>query len=459
MLSIRLGELARVINGRLIRGSPNQLIQKATYLTSDYLSHKIFFFPTRYLSSKFRLGELGYKKSLGVVTTPAYFRHIPTHHPLILVDHAEEALFRLARYERAKLRTLFIGITGSSGKTTTKDMLASILRQRYYTYRSIASYNVASVIPTHIFKLTPRHQVAVIEMGLGKLGGIAMQCSLAKPKIGVVTHIGEAHCGQIGNSIENVIKGKQEIIDGLMPGGFLVLNADDRRSRRLSTQQYRGKVVTFGIKEAATYTAKHVQYTKKGMRFYVHGYPFSLSVFGLHNVYNALAAIAVAKSLQVSNAQIQQGLYQYQAPPMRLQKMVGRGGSLILNDAYNANPTSMIEGLKVLKHLSTKRNSIAVLGSMKGLGSFTRQAYARVGQSIARHLHPDQLITIGKPGLVGYIAEIAIQNGYPKKQVHTFRNQNKAIRYLRHTIDNKSVLYFKASRADAFEYMVRTLKR
>lgn len=456
MFHINLGQIARVIGGRLLRGNPNTLVQGAVYLSTKYLSSsKIFFFGTKYMSKKVTLDSLRSSQSAGIITTSTYQHRIPKHHPVIVVSNIDVALWKLAFYQRSRIKALVVGITGSQGKTTTKEMLASVFMRKFYTYKSSANNNVAKYTPSHMFYLNDKHQAVVLEMGMSSFGNIYSQCLCAKPTIGVVTNVGEAHCGNLGNSVHNVAKAKQELINGLHPKGILVINADDPGSRNLSVSNFKGILLTIGIKNSATVQAGKIRFGMDGMHFMVGKDQYFIKSWGKHNVYNALAVIAVAKALRIPYHMIRQGLATYHPPYMRLQRLRGVSGHLLINDAYNANPSSMIAGLEVLKKVSQKSTSVAVLGDIYELGNYTVPGHARVGKFVGIS-KPDYLITIGSKASI--IARVAAQNGMPASRIFSCRTQPEALQFIRKHVPARSVIYFKASRKVGLEWMIKQLR-
>jgi UDP-N-acetylmuramoyl-tripeptide--D-alanyl-D-alanine ligase len=453
---ITLGQLADVVGGKLVRGNPRAPVHQVVYFSVKYVRPgTVFFLNTPYMN-KFNLSELRNKQSAGIVAPSSLQNLVPAHHPLITVSDTNLALWRLTKWARNQSKALTIGITGSQGKTTTKEMLTSILKRKYYTFKSPSNNNVAAYIPSHLFNLNSKHQVAVIEMGMSSFGNIRIQCLYAKPKIGIVTNVGEAHVGNLGHSVQNVAKAKQELIDGLVPGGLLVTNADDPGSRLLSLKNYRGKVVTVGIRRPASLSAQNVRFSLDGMRFTVSGVPYYIPTWGVHNVYNALAAIAVAQTLKVPTNLIQEGLKNFPIPYMRLQRLTGENGHLLINDAYNANPSSMIAGLKVLRQVAKGRTSVAVLGDIQELGGYTEEGHARVGRYLGKH-PPGWLITIGSKAAI--IARAAQQHGMNGNRIRSFTSQLQALRFIRSSVPAGSIIYFKASRKIELEWLVNQLKK
>jgi UDP-N-acetylmuramoyl-tripeptide--D-alanyl-D-alanine ligase len=374
---------------------------------------------------------------------------------LIVTHHVYQGLWKLTRWQREQSRAVFIGVTGSAGKTTTKEMISSILMQKYRVLKSYANNNIAQSLPYNLMYLGSHHQAVVLEMGMNSLGNIRMQCLFAKPSIGVVTNVGEAHVGRLGNSLANVAQAKQELVDGIQPGGIVIVNADDTGSKMLNLNRFQGRTVTFGIQRPAHIRATQIQYTTGGMRFLVNGVPYEIPTWGKHNVYNALAAIAVARIMKVPTASIQRGLSRFPVPYMRLQRVRGIRNYLLINDAYNANPTTMIAGLRVLKQIGGSRPTVAVLGNMSELGTLSVSGHRKVGQTVAS-LKPTHLITIGL--LATHIANSAAAHGYPKDRIASFSSQDQAYQYILQNVTKGAILYFKASHSAHLERLVKKLR-
>lgn len=402
-----------------------------------------------------QLAALHQKSSAAVVVPPGWESRIPRHHGLIVTSNVYRGLWKLTRWQREQSRAVFIGVTGSAGKTTTKEMIASILMQKYRVLKSHANNNVVQTLPDNLMYLGRQHQAVVLEMGMRSLGNIRMHCLYAKPVIGVVTNVGEAHVGSLGNSLANVARAKQELVDGILPGGTVIINVDNSGSRLLNLKRFRGRIITFGIKRPAQIRATHVKYTTKGMRFRVDGVPYEIPTWGKHNVYNALAAIAVARIMKVPTASIQRGLSRFPIPYMRLQRLPGMRKYLLINDAYNANPTAMIAGLRVLKRIRGSRPTVAVLGNMSELGKLSVSGHRKVGKNVAS-LKPTRLITIGS--LAAHIADSAAAHGYPRSRIASFHSQKQAYQYILKYVPVGAILYFKASHNAHLEHLVKKLR-
>jgi len=341
-----------------------------------------------------------------------------------------KALQDLAAYHRNKLEIPIIGVTGSVGKTTTKDMIASILSRECKTLKNEENLNNEIGVPLTLLKLTDKHEAAVIEMAMQRLGEIALLAQIARPTISVVTNIGEAHL-EFLKTRKNVARAKAEIFKYQKKKDFSVINADDEYFEHLisNTKCRNSNILTFGILEKANVTPKDL----KGIK---------LPIPGEHNIYNALAATAVAKILKVKKMSIKKGLESFRPSSRRMEIIDRPDGIRIINDTYNANPQSMAAALKVL--VSQSGRKIAVLGDMLELGPATRSAHKKIGRT-ARNLGIDLLISIGK-----HSKEMKADFHHP--------NNQSAIHKIKKIIRPGDAILVKASRGMHLEEVVEAIR-
>ncbi len=315
-------------------------------------------------------------------------------HPLprVLVDDVRDAMGRIARAWRASLDVAVIGITGSNGKTTVKEMVAAVLATQGPTLATRGNYNNELGVPLTLARLDASHRFAVVEMGCNRPGDIAYLASIARPDVGVVTNAGPAHLELLG-SVEGVARTKGEMFSALPAGGTAVINADDAYAplwRELAAER---RIISFGGDGAANVSGVLSRGT--AMVNTPNGdFSFRPALEGRHNFSNALAATAVAVALGVPLAAIAQALAGMQSLPGRLESRRHAAGWQLVDDTYNANPASLYAALQVLAQMQGEQRWL-VLGDMGELGSVGQQLHAEMGQA-ARDLGVDRLYTIGE---------------------------------------------------------------
>lgn len=302
----------------------------------------------------------------------------PTGIPLLFVDDAEFALQQMARKYRAELACKVIGITGSNGKTSTKDLVASVLSPYLKVKKTEGNFNNELGLPLTILSLEKDTEVAVLEMGMSGFGEISFLSTLAHPDYAIITNIGEAHMQDLG-SRSGIAQAKFEIIGGLAHGGKLFYDGDES----LLTPFVDASTVvanSFGYGESNDLALRTIETTDAGSVFAVTGLlegTFSIPVYGAHQVKNTLAAILIAKELNLSNEQIFEALQTAELTAMRMQPVLGDNGALFINDAYNAAPTSMKAALSFMRETVLREEKWVVLGDMLELGD-NEQAYHEV---------------------------------------------------------------------------------
>lgn len=287
---------------------------------------------------------------------------------------------QLANYHRRRFDIPVVAVTGSSGKTTTKEMVAAVLATKFNVLKTEKNFNNEIGLPKTLLQLTEEHEVCVVEMGMRGLGQIDELARIAEPTVGIVTNVGNSHIELLG-SRENIGKAKAELIQHIPADGVAILNEDDDIVREMASLT-KGKTIYYGIKEKATISGFNLRYKKDGIKFTCRCFDEVFDVFlpmiGEHNVYDALAAIGAGRALGVSSQKIAKGLGHFSGMPMR-QEIISFPDIVVLNDAYNANPASMAESIKALGQLDGKRK-IAMLGDMLELGGFTEESHREIGR-------------------------------------------------------------------------------
>ena len=334
---------------------------------------------------------------------PSEVQTVPTE---LLVPDTERALQDLASWARQKWGGRIVGVTGSAGKTTTKDAIAHLLETELPTGKTNGNFNNHVGVPLSLLRLPDACRAGVIEIGMNHAGEIRRLTAVAKPNVGVVTNVGYAHV-EFFDSIEGIAAAKRELIEGLPPDGVAVLNADDLRVSRFG-EVHLGRSVTFGFSEAADVRAENVEQGVAGSRFRALGVDFESAMSGRHAVMNLLAAIAVAHVFGIAPEVLRPAVASFTVGNMRGQRTLHQG-IVIWNDCYNSNPEAAQSMLDVLAETPAVRR-IAVLGEMLELGSSSDELHRQVGQYAGRYAAGQRVdLLIGVRGAARAMVEAARQ--------------------------------------------------
>lgn len=375
--------------------------------------------------------------------------------PVLLVKDTTKALQDLANYNRRQYAIPVIAVTGSNGKTSTKDMVAAVLEKKFKTLKTAANFNNHIGLPLTLLKLDHQFKAVVVEMGMRARGEIDELARIAEPTAAIITIIGETHLELLG-TVENIALAKGEILTYIDAGKFAILNGDDSWQRKLAPN-CRGEIVFYGFGEKSDISASEINVTAHGTDFRVQTPIGSQQIFlpalGEHNVLNALAAIGVGMKLGLSLAEMSDGLSNLAMTAMRLE-VIPANNYTIINDAYNASPASMKLALKTLKDLTTSGKSIAVLGNMFELGDRAIPGHQEVGQVMA-DLKIDYLCTVGD--LAENIALGAMSHGFPIEHIYKCADNIKAIKKIKALIGSGDTLLVKGSRGMKMEEIVQAL--
>lgn len=384
--------------------------------------------------------------SLGQLSTPLCLR----------VDNTLSALQQIARFWRRKLDLRVIGITGSVGKSTTKEIVAEVLSQRYRTLKSPGNLNNEIGLPLSILRLSSGYQRAVLEMGFYVPGEISFLCDIALPQVGVVTNIGTVHAERAGSQ-ENIFVGKSELVQALPPEpeGVAILNFDDPWVRKMEEKTH-AQVFYYGLSpEADLWADDVVGLGLEGIRFRLHYQRETLHarvpMIGRHSVHTALRAAAVGLVEGLTWQEIFDGLQQGRAQ-LRLAAVRSKTGALILDDTYNASPESMLAALNLLDEM--EGHKIAVLGDMLELGQYERQGHELIGRRAAQVANV--LVTLGKRGHI--IADAACKAGMAKRFVLEFEDLEPIVDWLEANLSANDSVLIKGSHGLHMERIVNALE-
>ncbi len=377
---------------------------------------------------------------------------------ILKVDDTTKALQDIAHnYRKSFAELKVIAVTGSAGKTTTKDLIYSVLEQKYSCLKTEGNYNNHIGLPLTLLRLTADNKFAVLEMGMSALGEIERLAKIAEPDFGIVTNVAAAHLEQLG-SLENIAEAKKELIDQLGKEDTAILNYDNTYTRKMG-ETAESEVLYFGFERGADIQVLDYYFDseKEKLSFKVkhekQDYTFNFKKAGRHNIYNAMTAIIIALKIGLKPEEIQQGLLQAEFSANRMEIIKLSNGARIINDSYNANPLAVKAALDVLEELKAERK-IAILASMLELGSESKLKHQEVG-AYAVQKGVDLLITIGSKAraiAAGADSEMAAD------QIIILDNNQDCIDYLAAEIKADDLILIKGSRANKLEEIIAVIR-
>lgn len=380
---------------------------------------------------------------------------------VIIVEDTLVALQELATSYLKENKASVVGITGSNGKTTTKDIVDAILSTTFKVHKTQGNFNNHIGLPLTVLSMEPDTEIVILEMGMSGRGEIEELSVIAQPDVAIITNIGESHLLQLGSRLE-IARAKVEIAAGMKPGGLLIYNGDEPLIEQVlaepATKLPEGlQRYTFGLQADNDDYPTGIMNAQSGVAFTTKQsgeVALTMPLLGTHNVVNCLAALAVARHFGVAAEQIVAGLSRLKLTGMRIEIINGVSGLTMLNDAYNASPTSMKAAVDVLEGLKGYRIKVAVLGDMLELGPQEHELHRGIGEYIT----PDKMNMVLAYGpLSASIAEGARQN-MPAEAVHTFESKEELTHYLLENLHSRDVVLFKASRGMKLEDVVEALK-
>lgn len=448
---LTIKDVIRIANGKLICGNENLPFEKLCKDTRELQQGEIYLG----IQGENFNGSTLYEQALEkgaiacVLQNVEIDKEVLRKYPnvtIVLVENTVRALQQLAAYKRSLYNIPIVAITGSVGKTSTKDMVASVLSQKYKVLKTPGNYNNELGLPLTLLGLTDE-EMMVLEMGMNSFGEISLLSNLVKPDVAVITNIGTAHIGMLG-SRENILKAKLEILEGLQSNGTLVINNDNDLLYKWYREQKKNQnyhIVTYGMQENSDIMGKNAIYHEDGSECeaIVQGksYKIHIPVGGEHFVLNALCAISVGTIFNIPMEQIEKGIEEFELTKRRMEIKHTKEGALLINDCYNANYDSMKAALDYLGKLPSQRK-IAVLGDMLELGEYSKELHEKVGEAVAKN-KIDMLICVGEEAK--NIAKKAVEKGMEKSQISLCNYSNEAIEILKKTLSNKDAVLIKAS--------------
>ena len=371
---------------------------------------------------------------------------------IIKVTDTKKALRDLAKFYINKLNLQVVGITGSTGKTSTKDLVAAVLSSKFKVFKTLGNFNNEIGLPMMIFKLDKSYDVAVLEMGMSDFGEIHNLCQVARPDIAIITNIGLSHLENL-KTRENILRAKMEITDFFAVDNVLIVNSDNDLLEHITSSNY--KTIKTGIDSVADFKAGNLSVYENKIAFSIMEYgnliknTIEVNIPGRHNILNSLLAVACARAMGMNYEEIASGFKKLEATSMRLDIKKGKKFTII-NDCYNASPDSMLAAMDVLCNISGK-SKIAILGTMRELGNSAYEAHKQVGE-YAKVKNIDLLITLGE-------FNEAYKEGFSDiNKYRGFETYDEVVSFLSGIITENDVVLVKASRYMKFESIVSELE-
>lgn len=381
-------------------------------------------------------------------------RHQPEIGPQLIVPDPRQALVDLARWHRRLLETLIIGVTGSVGKTTTRELIHTVLSGSFQGMRSEKNYNNEIGLPLSLLGIQPEHEFAVLELGAARVGDISSLTDICSPEVGVITAIGPAHLATFG-SLEGVMQAKGELLESLPANGFAVLSGDCPQQRAMANRANCRRIFV-GEGADNNLTATRIEQTASGWKFQVDGQEYHLQIAGRHNVKNALAAIAIGLEIGIAANLLAERLEQF--VPMAGRSEVRQIGSWsVIDDTYNASPLAFHAALHTLDELSrpSQARRIVIAGDMLELGITAQAEHRRLGEHIGR-LKIDRLIVTGDHA--DDVALGAISCGLPSHSIAAASDWDTLLFMLECWLEPSDRILVKGSRGMRMERIVEWLQ-
>ncbi|MCG7345201.1 UDP-N-acetylmuramoyl-tripeptide--D-alanyl-D-alanine ligase [Sporosarcina sp. ACRSL] len=451
MKPLTTGYIRKIICGKLVHGTDNLLIQHGAYRLKQVRQPNTILFLQRKIIKWERLKPYF---PLAIVTDRELTINEQSENlTVIKVDDLQESYWKFINNYRSSFNIPVIAVTGTSGKTTTKEMIRHLLSVNWKVAYTNSTNNSRTAHLTYLLAIDEATDVAVFETAVGAPGDISKAAAYLKPTIGIITNIGEHHLNYC-KSLEGYIAAKGEMRDALQPDGVLIINIDDQNTRKLDLTDFSGTIITIGIHSNCDYRASDIDYSTEGMYMTVEHrqkkYRILVPGIGEHQVYNGLAAIAAVHHLGMSLADIAVHFRTFKPLNKQLQKVIGVNGSTVIDDTWSITTTSLRAALKVLERIGENQKKIAVIGTITDLGSWGYTIHEMAGDIIAEsNIHV--LLTIGKHAKI--MADTVSNKGAPI-EVHSFNNHILAFELLKKITTEDSVVLIKG---DMFSEAIKKL--
>jgi UDP-N-acetylmuramoyl-tripeptide--D-alanyl-D-alanine ligase len=466
VLDYTLAKVARAVQGELAAGSADAQVASVAIDSRAVGAGALFFaLPGERVDGHEFVAQAAAAGASGAVVSKAYpldfYGGLPEEFALIRVDDPARARARLAGWHRRLMKASIVGVTGSAGKTTTKDMIAAVLREGFSVLATEGNMNNEIGLPLTLLRLEPEHDVAVLEMAMRAPGEITALAETARPDAGVITNVGFAHIGLLGSQ-DGIADAKAELISALPAHGFAVLNGDDPRVRAME-RFAPGRSMLYGLSPECLIRAVDVALSEDDTSFaltldgqVLPDVRFTIPVPGRHNVMNALAALAVGWRLGIEPGAMARGLASFRPSAMRMHFVQAPGGFTVIDDTYNANPASVRCAIDAALQHAGQRRVIAVLGDMLELGDGGAADHAELGE-YAISAGVSGLVTVGP--LAALAASSAVLGGLDPHRCRACDDNASAARAATEMADAGDVILVKGSRGMRMEQIVSALAK
>jgi len=464
VLDYTLAKVASEVQGELAAGSADAHVASVAIDSRAVDAGALFFaLPGERVDGHEFVAQAAAAGASGAVVSKAWpldsFGDLPEAFGLIMVDDPVRALARLAAWHRRLMKASVVGVTGSAGKTTTKDMIAAVLSGSFSVLATEGNMNNEIGLPLTLLRLEPDHDVAVLEMAMRAPGEIATLAETARPDAGVVTNVGFAHIGLLGSQ-SSIADAKAELVRALPVHGFAVLNGEDPRVRAME-RFAPGRSLLYGFSPGCSMRAVDVALSEDDTSFAVtldgQAVPdvrFAVPVPGRHNVLNALAALAVGRRLGIEPTAMARGLASFRPSAMRMHFVQAPRGFTVIDDTYNANPASVRCAIDAALQHAAQRRVIAILGDMLELGDAAAAGHAELGE-YAVYAGVSGLVTVGP--LAALAAESAVQAGLDSRRCRACHDNASAAQAATEMANAGDVILVKGSRGMRMEQIVSAL--
>lgn len=455
MIKRTLEHIAKMINGSELNGESTIVINGVSINSRDDLAGKLFIPIKGERFNGHEFVEDAFKKGAVAALWQKGETDYPKDRPLIFVDDTITALQQLAKSYRNELPVKVVGVTGSNGKTSTKDMVYSVLSTTYNVLKTEGNLNNHLGLPLSILKASDETEVLVLEMGMSARGEIELLSKLAEPDVAIITNIGESHLQDLG-SREEISEAKLEITAGLKSNGAFIYFGDEPLLQQRIHRYKDIRFISFGESDTNEYYPVFIKQESRGTSFTTNkvSRTMFIPVLGKHNVYNALAATAAGQVLDVEWEDIVKGLSQLQITQMRTEMVELPNGATVINDAYNASPTSMKAAIGLVQDLEGYKRKILVLGDMLELGEKEEDFHIDTGEAI----NPSRIDYVFTYGERGHWIGTGAKRNFSDEHVQSFLNKEMLVKALKEFTKAGDIILVKASRGMKLEELIDTLK-